>query len=191
MEDWTSLVGATGVAIAPPALPNTTMTMDSNVEQAGQGGTTLGDTIGGFTISKNRLVSGSGATGVGLDSSGQYPAIFAGSNNPDAAKFRVDKNGLVSFYDNLGNLVSSIDLGLLTFYAGSNGNYTVGTDVYGNFAIRSSNGSMVEIDVLSVSGGISISDGILVSGHPGITDAFLTNDGRTATVTDGIITDIS
>lgn len=54
-------------------------------------------TIGGWTIGSTSLTSGSGASTVGLDTSGgSTPAIYAGSSTPSSAPFRVTQAGALT-----------------------------------------------------------------------------------------------
>lgn len=62
------------------------------VTQAGALTATSG-AIGGWTLGVTSLLSGSGATTVGLDSGGTNPAIYAGSATPASAPFRVTQAG--------------------------------------------------------------------------------------------------
>jgi len=52
--------------------------------------------IGGWTLSSTRLLSGSGATTVGIDSGGTNPAFYAGSATPGSAPFRVTGAGVLT-----------------------------------------------------------------------------------------------
>lgn len=93
-------------------------------------------TIGGFTITANRLAAGSGSSSVGLDSSGgSTPLIFAGSATPSSAPFRVTPagdmtatsgaiggltiDGLNGLLLGTGGTTRGISTGSTAFYAGN------------------------------------------------------------------------
>lgn len=52
--------------------------------------------VGGWSLGATSLTSGSGATRVGLDSGGANPAIYAGSETPGSAPFRVTGAGAMT-----------------------------------------------------------------------------------------------
>lgn len=52
--------------------------------------------IGGWTLGSTSLISGSGATTVGLDSGGTNPSLYAGSSTPGSAPFRVTNAGVLT-----------------------------------------------------------------------------------------------
>lgn len=56
-------------------------------------GERIDETIGGWTIGDTYLWGGSGSTRVGLDVGGINPAIYAGSETPSSAPFRVTSAG--------------------------------------------------------------------------------------------------
>lgn len=84
-------------------------------------GSTL--SLGGWTIEQSRLIGGSGATTVGLDTGGSNPAIYAGSATPGSAPFRVTAAGA------------------MTATSGTIGGFTIATNYLasGNFKLDAAN----------------------------------------------------
>lgn len=80
--------------------------------------TALSGSIGGWAIMDNYLYAGSGSTKVGLDSSGNYPVFYAGSDDPDNAPFRVYNDG--RFVATAGSITGSI-----VAVSGSIGSWTI------------------------------------------------------------------
>lgn len=99
------------------ALPDGTVKMTGEI-------TASGGKIANWTISTNRLYSGSGSTYVGLDSgtSGVDYAIWAGNATPGSANFRVTRAGAVT----LGS--ATILGGSITIKSGKTTNFNVSSD---------------------------------------------------------------
>jgi hypothetical protein len=77
--------------------------------------------IGGYSIGTTALTSGSGTTTVGIDSSGQFPAFYAGDSDPLIAPFRVTNTG------ELTAAGANIE-GTITAGAGSIGGWSISAD---------------------------------------------------------------
>lgn len=103
-----NLIGYNSASVAKTTLSGSTgllTAVDANI--TGTITATVG-AIGGWTIAANSLISGSGATTVGLDSGGTNPALYAGSATPGIAPFRVTGAGKLTATDaNINGRVSA------------------------------------------------------------------------------------
>lgn len=87
--------------------------------------------IGGWVLGANTLTSGSGASAVGVGSSGGYP-FWAGSATPSTAPFRVTNTGaMVATSGSIGGF----SLGSTTISAGTPLSYGAGTQVPNVFGL--------------------------------------------------------
>lgn len=146
------------------ALPDGTVKMTGEI-------TASGGKIANWTISTNRLYSGSGSTYVGLDSgtSGVDYAIWAGNATPGSANFRVTRAGAVTLGSatilggsitiksgNTTNFHVSSD-GTLTAIKGTIANWTLGSNYLGSGSTKGGS----QVGIASGSG----SDVVFWAGH--------------------------
>jgi len=92
--------------------------------------TATGGTVGGWTLSSTSLTSGTGATTVGIATSGGY-AFYAGDSTPATAEFRVTPGGVLT-------ATSATITGTVTAEGGAIGGWTISPTT-----ISSSSGNVV------------------------------------------------
>jgi len=111
-------------------------------------------TIGGWTIGATSLVSGSGATTVGLDSGGSNPALYAGNATPGSAPFRVTGAGVLTASS---GTIGGFTIGATTLSSATSGERLVLDQGNANLDLINASGSTV----LQMDYGSSTGDPIL------------------------------
>jgi len=104
---------------------NTSTTPNFTLDATDGSITAISGLIGNWSISSGALFSGSGATTVGLVSTSGTIRIYAGSNTPSSAPFRVDQDG--SFVATNATIT-----GTITSTSGTIGNWTIGATTLAN-----------------------------------------------------------
>lgn len=114
--------------------------------------TATGGTVGGWTLSSTSLTSGTGASTVGIATSGGY-AFYAGDSTPASAEFRVTPGGALTATD-------ATITGSVTATSGSIGGWSIGAAT-----ISSSSGNVVLSNSGIITAGATSPDQAHMSGN--------------------------